>query len=122
MYEEYTGHIQDIYGTYTGHIQDINGVEEICRGELYIPNAFTPNKDGLNDIFLPKCDNLDTYSLEIYNRWGELVFSTTNSTIGWDGTFKGSPCNADTYIYIIKYMQSGQSMDNLINGNLTLLR
>ena len=97
-------------------------VEDICRGDLYIPNAFTPNKDGLNDLFSPASDNLEYYSLVIYNRWGEMVFSTTNPVNGWDGSFKGNPCASDTYFYVIKYKQFGQSTDKSVTGNLTLLR
>jgi gliding motility-associated-like protein len=53
---------------------------------LYVPNVFTPNGDGLNDVFQPKGFGITKYELEIFDRWGELLFSTKEFTEGWDGT------------------------------------
>jgi gliding motility-associated-like protein len=72
----------------------------------YIPNAFTPNNDGLNDQFrilgLPP-ENITKFNLEIYNRWGQSVFHSTDITLGWDGTFNGQPCPDGEYIWVIYY-------------------
>jgi gliding motility-associated-like protein len=89
-----------------------NHATAILPSHLYVPNVFTPNKDITNDVFVPKAfairekgyDGKDNYSFSIYNRWGERVFETNKLNDGWDGTFKGKPCQEETYIYIINAM------------------
>ena len=68
--------------------------------KLYVPNAFTPNGDGNNDVFVPKGKYLKNYKMTIFNRWGEIVFYTDTYS-GWDGTFKGDPALIDSYAYAI---------------------
>lgn len=88
---------------------------------LYIPNAFTPNASAVNDMFLPLGTGIETYSLEIFNRWGELIFKSDNLYIGWDGTVNGTDAPSGTYVYRIFY-------DNPFNkaqtarGKLVLIR
>jgi gliding motility-associated-like protein len=67
-------------------------VRPIVVGEdfgIYVPNAFTPNGDGINDVFQPKGFGVTKYELNIFDRWGEKVFSTSEFEQGWDGTFQG---------------------------------
>lgn len=82
----------------------IQGCDE-C--ELNIPSAFTPNNDGVNDVFraLPKCTNIgfQHYKMRIYNRWGQIVFTGNDIYKGWDGTYKRNALDAGTYIYYIDY-------------------
>ena len=68
--------------------------ETSCNCTVYVPNAFTPNGNSRNDLFQPvyDCDFSD-YKLKIFNRWGQLVFETDDSTIGWDGTYKSCRSN-----------------------------
>jgi gliding motility-associated-like protein len=66
---------------------------------LYIPNAFTPNGDGINETFAPKGDGIETFKMLIYNRWGELLYETEDLQKGWDGTFRGALSQQDVYIY-----------------------
>ncbi len=66
---------------------------------LFIPNAFSPNDDGLNDTFEAKGKFFEEYRLLIFNRWGELLYETTNPDQGWDGTFNGETLPATTYTY-----------------------
>jgi gliding motility-associated-like protein len=78
------------------------------RGEpccdLFMPNAFTPNADDLNDGISPRLDySTDLIEFSVFNRWGEKVFTTTQKEIKWDGYYKGVPCDLDTYYYIIRY-------------------
>jgi len=70
---------------------------------FYVPNAFTPNKDDINEGFCPKGVGVSelNYSMQIYNRWGNLVFSTTKPYACWDGTTNGSPATENSYIYKI---------------------
>jgi gliding motility-associated-like protein len=70
---------------------------------LYIPNAFTPNGDGLNDYFLAEGKNIDTFSVKIFNRWGELIFESDNIYRGWNGKTNGKTAPQGTYVYIIQY-------------------
>jgi len=65
---------------------------------VYIPNSFTPNGDGKNDIWKPEMseNSREGYMLSIYDRWGQRVFHTTNPDEGWDGTIKGKPAQNNT--------------------------
>jgi gliding motility-associated-like protein len=69
---------------------------------LFVPNSFTPNNDGVNDVWFPVFDQLDEIQISIFNRWGEKVFESIELEKGWDGTFAGKICPEDTYIYLIK--------------------
>ena len=88
---------------------------------VFIPNSFTPNGDGVNDILFVRSDILMECYFVIYNRWGEKVFETHDQAIGWDGTFKKKECQSGTYDYYFK----GKCMDGdelELKGNVTLLR
>lgn len=74
--------------------------------QFYIPNCFTPNDDGDNDVFLPVSPNLSDYSFKIYNRWGQLLFVSTDASIGWDGRNEhGNMAETGTYIWEIAYQE-----------------
>lgn len=66
---------------------------------VFLPNAFSPNNDGMNDYYKPICAGLNSYIFEIYNRWGTLVYSDTPESKGWDGNFKGEKAEEGTYAY-----------------------
>ncbi len=77
--------------------------EEIPGYTLLIPNAFSPNGDALNETFqITGLEELESYRCEIYNRWGEMVFSTTDKKTFWDGTINGKPAPKGVYIYLIR--------------------
>jgi gliding motility-associated-like protein len=88
---------------------------------LFIPNAFTPNDDGKNDVFLPKGTAFKNYSLGIFNRWGELLFNSTEFTNGWDGTFKGEKCPDGVYTYKINVIIEGGKAKEFV-GKVSLLK
>ena len=70
---------------------------------LFVPNAFTPNKDGRNDVFRPVAVGIKKINyFRVYNRWGNLVFSTTEVNKGWDGTYKGKPQDAAVFVWIVQ--------------------
>jgi gliding motility-associated-like protein len=75
-------------------------------GIVYAPNSFTPNRDNLNDIFLPKGDNITEYHLMIFNRWGQCIFESNDINNGWNGTYQDRPVQEDTYVCVIKYHSS----------------
>lgn len=74
-------------------------VEEFCPYTVFIPNAFTPNDDGRNETFEPKVHNIIDYKLYIFNRWGELIFTSNHQDNQWDGTYLGNPAQIDVYVY-----------------------
>jgi gliding motility-associated-like protein len=70
---------------------------------VFVPSAFTPNRDGLNDKFMPVCYSIKQINyFTVYNRWGEMVFTTNAMGKGWDGTSKGSPAESGTYVWMLE--------------------
>ena len=100
-------------GTYVVNLKVINsyGCVDSITGKvivrpdytIYVPNAFTPNADGSNDIFRVYSVNIIEFNFSIYNRWGAQLFQTTNTEEGWDGYYQGKLCPVDTYVYVIYY-------------------
>jgi len=96
---------------------------EPCEVCIYLPNAFTPNGDGVNDILKPvvSCPVTD-YRLRIYNRWGQQVFESYNPAFNWDGYLSGTPCEKDTYAYLLEYTPTNTGHTRQVKGNVTLIR
>lgn len=118
-------------GTHTLRLVDSNGCETIMDFEiierfpkLFLPNAFSPNGDGMNDEFKPVNDCNLQYTMQIFNQWGSVVFATEDIDVGWDGTFKGSPVQMGQYSYIVFYSGSvnGISFEETRRGSLKLIR
>jgi gliding motility-associated-like protein len=93
-----------------------------CNNCIFIPNAFSPNRDGLNDEFgvIPYC-RISNYKFNIFNRWGGLVFSTPDTNKKWDGNFKGLDMPVGTYFYNISYQNQDQEMISK-KGDFQLIR
>ncbi|MDO8998346.1 MAG: gliding motility-associated C-terminal domain-containing protein [Bacteroidota bacterium] len=95
-------------------------VVEDC-GEMFVPNAFSPNGDGANDILYVRGECLESLTFMVFNRWGQKVFETTDKNIGWDGTFNGDMMNTGVFVFRLEgkdYEGKGYSM----KGNVTLIR
>lgn len=95
-------------------------VVEDC-GEMYVPNAFTPNNDGANDVLYVRGICLQSLTFMVFNRWGEKVFETADQKIGWDGTYKGEEMNTGVFVYRLE----GKTYDGKgfsAKGNITLIR
>ena len=91
---------------------------------LTVPNGFTPNGDGLNDIFIPVVSNSDQikfYRFEVYNRWGQLVFESTKPGEGWDGKFNGKQAQFGVYNWIVRFEVPENEPVNA-NGHVTLIK
>lgn len=88
---------------------------------LFLPNAFTPNGDGNNDILYLRGDNITSMHLAIYNRWGELVFETRDQSVGWDGTFRGKPVDPAVFVYHLE-ADCGDGLRYFDKGNVTVIR
>ncbi len=92
------------------------------KPDLYVPDAFTPNGDALNDVFRPIPIGIKTLNFfKVYNRLGELVFSTTEQKVGWDGTFKGQPQDPGVFVWMAEGVDY---LGKVIfkKGSVTLLR
>ena len=89
---------------------------------LYLPTAFSPNGDGANDEFRPLNDNIESYEISIYNRWGELVYRSDDFTVGWDGVYKGKNAGIGVYTFSAEYSLKNQSEKQSFSGNVTLIR
>ncbi len=90
---------------------------------FWIPNAFTPgNADGLNDIFKPVVLGVHNYNFYIFDRWGEMLYHTTNFQEGWNGYFKGVICPNDVYVYKITFDDDVENADHKYIGKVTIVR
>jgi gliding motility-associated-like protein len=74
---------------------------------IYVPNAFSPNNDGTNDYFECSISNVRKFNVEIFNRWGEMMFRSEDPNFKWDGTFQGKLCPQGYYFYKIHYSSGG---------------
>jgi len=114
-------------GTYSVQVIDANGCHagasvlmKNCSLNLFVPNAFSPNGDGINDRFTvrPNIDEITAFSMVIFNRSGEAIFETHDIGSGWDGTFKGQPCPQDTYVWVVTW----QAPDNIQQNSPTTMK
>lgn len=92
---------------------------------MYVPNAFTPDGNQFNPVFLPIITSgvdKNQYQLEIYDRWGELIFKTNDVNEGWDGTYSGMICHEGLYTWKITYKTSSSDEKQMKTGHVNLLR
>ncbi|MCO6499567.1 MAG: gliding motility-associated C-terminal domain-containing protein [Vicingus serpentipes] len=130
---ESTANISELpAGTYTLVVTDSVGctatsfatIEDIllnCDFHIFLPNIFSPNGDGSNDVFFVRGKGIKSLSMVIYSRWGEKVFETSDKDEGWDGRFRGQDMNAAVFVY---YVRAVMVTDEVIEqkGNVTLVR
>ncbi|PZF70896.1 T9SS type B sorting domain-containing protein [Taibaiella soli] len=92
--------------------------------DLWLPDVFSPNGDGRNDVFHIITDNpnIRVISLSVFNRWGQRVFVSNLNNDGWDGTFNGKACELDTYYWMIEYTVKGSDETYFKKGDVTLVR
>jgi len=118
---------------YTVEVTKANGckryasleVQEICQPTIYIPSAFTPDDDGLNDIFRAYVNNAPSFNFKIINRRGQQIFYTEDPTQGWDGTYEGQDAPIGVYVYRINYQgldSEGIKVKKKILGTVHLVR
>jgi gliding motility-associated-like protein len=126
--------IPDLKGDYyIVEVTDKNGcadtagvtIKDVPCCHLMLPTAFSPNGDGLNDVYNP--NNLGPMlmvNFSIFNRWGKKVYSNASNAKGWDGNYEGTPCDAGTYYYIIEYDCQNPGGSRIISqkGDITLIR
>lgn len=100
---------------------------EWCDCRIMMPNAFSPNNDGLNDYFFPilqsaECLDPGSYTLDIYNRWGQRIYQGRANDKGWDGTYSGMPADVGTYAYQITYTLGRRGTKHMQKGEVILVR
>jgi gliding motility-associated-like protein len=117
----FTVNVTDVFGCTKSDTVRITVFPTPCEEPfIFVPNAFTPNGDVLNDILYVRGDYISSMNFRIYNQWGEKVFETNNLTQGWDGTYKGNNAPQGVYDYYLNYICSGHSYQK--KGNITLIR
>jgi len=99
----------------------INVEVVIDCGKIFVPNAFSPNNDNNNDCLKVYSNCLETMTLRIYARWGELVFETTDIEGCWDGTYKGQELNTATFAFVLEYTLIDGTSD-VLKGNVSLIK
>jgi gliding motility-associated-like protein len=118
------------YGTYNLKVTDANNcfatesiiVKRANCTSLVWPNAFSPNGDGNNDVFKPRVNEpVTNYTLQIWNRWGQLIFTSNNPSQGWDGTINGTKQPIGTYIYTTSYTDLDNKKYNT-SGEISLIK
>lgn len=90
--------------------------------EIYIPNTFTPNGDGFNDVFKVRGPAFAIYYFAVYNRWGQMVFETQDPAQGWDGMYNGRQADPGVFGYYVKARCGEGSQEIFKKGNVTLIR
>jgi gliding motility-associated-like protein len=124
----------EVTTTYEVEIIDANGcafkgpltVNVLEKAEIFIPNVFSPNADGTNDVFSVIDLGIEELIVfKVYNRWGEVIFETNNINEGWDGTYKGEPQEIGTYVYHVEakiISLDDAEVHQTLQGDVTLIR
>ena len=125
----YTVTVTDNSCVLNSHIDTINVLNIDCDTaqsiipDIYIPNSFTPNGDGLNDVFnIKTLYEFSDYKLVIFDRWGELLFESDDKNKGWDGTYKGKFVTYGVYVYQLTATIKDTGEQKKITGRVTVVR
>lgn len=93
----------NITNTYGCSISDSVLVSEYCTSSIYVPNTFTPNGDGMNDVFIPVGKSIATMTMLIFDRWGTLLYESNDPSMGWDGRYRNEVVKNDMYMWRLNY-------------------
>jgi len=122
---------QFLAGVYYDTISNPSGCDSIVITRLqlkacphfYIPDAFSPNGDGLNDVFRPVCKGIVKYHLLIFDRWGSMVFESFNAETGWDGKVQNQQAEAGIYSFIVTFgIEGSEDQEQKQTGSVALIR
>jgi gliding motility-associated-like protein len=95
---------------------------EDCPNQLFVPNAFSPNGDGMNDRFQPITNHPEHISYGIYDRWGKNVFQAKDGNIAWDGTINGQLAPVGVYVWVLRMEPSEKTSAQKKTGSVTVIR
>jgi gliding motility-associated-like protein len=131
-YHHNPDHVYADYGNYTitQYVTDIHGCTDSIKDIIIIlpehrfwaPDAFTPDANGLNDEFMPCAIGVTAYDFQVYDRWGRLVFRTSDPQMGWDGSYRGEECPQGVYAWKVSYRDILNYENALRCGHVTLIR
>ena len=106
-------------------VKDTVKVIERCDPELYVPNAFSPNGDGQNDFFEVFGYDVSSFDIKIFDRWGEMIYYSTDFKFNWDGKYKNQIVPIGTYPFVISYKGltfEGDAVSKIFSGDVTVVR
>ncbi|MER3498527.1 MAG: PKD domain-containing protein, partial [Chitinophagaceae bacterium] len=93
-----------------------------AKAAIYVPSAFTPNNDGLNDLLLPKYAGMKELKFfKVFNRWGQQVFYTTDMSKGWDGMLNGKPQPTGSYVWVVNAVDVDGKL-HMLKGTIIIIR
>lgn len=118
----YTVRIDDGFCPNKAEVTVYVKLPECIEGKLFVPNAFTPNGDGNNEVFYVRSSApIDNFYFTVYDRWGQQVFETRDQNIGWDGTFEGKPLSPSAFAwYCSGNCEGGEAF--FLKGNISILK
>jgi gliding motility-associated-like protein len=119
-----TGSYSLISTNYCGTLTEtVEIIYEKCEFTLFVPNSFTPNNDGINDVWFPVFDQLDVIEITVFNRWGESIFEGNKQQYFWSGNVRGGDYYAPNGTYGYKILYKSQfGDDEIIYGHIVLTR
>lgn len=117
----------DITNQFDCTVRDSAVVNEFCQPSLYVPNTFTPNGDGTNDVWLVSGKNIGHFDLNVFDRWGSVIFHSESPSFGWDGKINGVEAPNDVYVWRMEYrfiekVSGDQGVNHKQLGHVTVLR
>lgn len=106
---------------------DSTVVTQFCPPSIFVPNTFTPNGDGTNDVWQVVGNRITDLDLNVFDRWGGVIFHTTDPSIGWDGTINGQPAPNDVYVWRMTYRfveksDGSEGFEQTQLGHVTIMR
>ena len=121
VYEHRTYRVTAVKSASPNITSESNYAEVAPEISIFVPNTFTPNSDGLNDLFGPKGEGIGWIDMQIFDRWGNLIFHTNNPKQGWNGKYHKEDAPIGAYVY--KILARGKYEGTAsFNGTVTLLR
>lgn len=123
----YGWYFVDITNQFDCATRDSALVSEFCQPSLYVPNTFTPNGDGTNDVWLVSGKNIGHFELNVFDRWGGVIFHSESPSFGWDGKINGVEAPNDVYVWRMEYrfiekVEGDQGVNHKQLGHVTVLR
>ncbi|MCU0433995.1 MAG: gliding motility-associated C-terminal domain-containing protein [Bacteroidia bacterium] len=106
--------------TFSGNAISLDAIAS--EAAVYIPNTITPNSDDRNDFFTAYSTGFSYFNMKIFDRWGEMIFETSNPATGWNGTCNGRIVQQDTYVYVIEYQTDCSLSRRKKTGHVNIIR